>query len=154
MSKASAYQPFRGSLHTRHRHGIRRWHWSPAGRTQGPNVPPWTNDTKGTKGAMEDRYFHLMRTNWEGEDALEDLGFVPGPPIVCQWSHASRGAQLSAALPKTAVLAFLQNMIKTMQFCLVAFFFFVCPLASLVSCCREACVLVPGAPPRLLDPET
>ncbi|KAK7443713.1 hypothetical protein Landi51_09061 [Colletotrichum acutatum] len=31
--------------------------------------------------AMEDQYFSLMRTNWEGEDALEDLGLFLDPQL-------------------------------------------------------------------------
>ncbi|GKT50671.1 uncharacterized protein ColSpa_10852 [Colletotrichum spaethianum] len=31
--------------------------------------------------AMEDQYFNLMRTNWEGEDALEDLGLFLDPQL-------------------------------------------------------------------------
>ncbi|OHW94402.1 cutinase transcription factor 1 [Colletotrichum incanum] len=31
--------------------------------------------------AMEDHYFNLMRTNWEGEDALEDLGLFLDPQL-------------------------------------------------------------------------
>lgn len=32
-------------------------------------------------GVMEDQYFHLMRTNWEGEDALEDLSLFLDPQL-------------------------------------------------------------------------
>ncbi|KAL0936923.1 uncharacterized protein CTRU02_209139 [Colletotrichum truncatum] len=31
--------------------------------------------------AIEDQYFNLMRTNWEGEDALEDLGLFLDPQL-------------------------------------------------------------------------
>lgn len=31
--------------------------------------------------AMEDQYFHLMRTNWEGEDALGELGLFLDPQL-------------------------------------------------------------------------
>ncbi|KAJ0299753.1 hypothetical protein COL516b_008870 [Colletotrichum fioriniae] len=31
--------------------------------------------------AIEDQYFSLMRTNWEGEDALEDLGLFLDPQL-------------------------------------------------------------------------
>ncbi|GKT72021.1 cutinase transcription factor 1 [Colletotrichum tofieldiae] len=31
--------------------------------------------------ATEDQYFNLMRTNWEGEDALEDLGLFLDPQL-------------------------------------------------------------------------
>ncbi|TDZ15363.1 Cutinase transcription factor 1 alpha [Colletotrichum orbiculare MAFF 240422] len=37
--------------------------------------------TQSRPDAMEDQYFNLMRTNWEGEDALGDLGLFLDPQL-------------------------------------------------------------------------
>lgn len=44
-----------------------------------PNLPTEANLSQPETNSFEDHYFNFMSTNWEGEKAIDDLGFILDP---------------------------------------------------------------------------